>query len=92
MVDVIWGTVSRVIDGDTFEMKVTRRQGSNAQNYNDRETIRISDKDAPELGGQKGRRAKRDLENALMNERVRCEVEARDTYGRVVAKVKKTGG
>lgn len=77
-----------VVDGDTFEMKVTRIGNENRAKYNDEERIRISDLDAPELNAPYGHRSKDQLERKLKGKEVRCYVEARDSYGRIVAKVK----
>ena len=86
MADIIEGPVIRVIDGDTFEMQVTREE-SNEYDYNQYERIRIADIDAPELGTRQGRIARDRLQNALQGKMVRCTVQTRDVYGRIVASV-----
>ena len=90
MTDTIGGNVTKVIDGDTFEMDVTRRGGNNQNEYGDHETVRMANTDAPELDQPGGEEAKEALEIALVNADVECEVQARDEYGRVVADVKTT--
>lgn len=87
MADVIWGDVTQVIDGDTFDVNVTHYSRTNAVRYNDRERIRVAGIDAPELRTRFGLRAKQQLERALLGEHVRLNVQSRDVYGRLVCQV-----
>ena len=87
MVDVIQGKVTEVIDGDTFEMNVTGIGQTNSQEYNDIERIRIAGMNAPELGTQAGQQDKQNLENQIGGKIVKCEIKARDQYGRLVSDV-----
>jgi len=88
MADTIRGPVTNIVDGDTFDMKVAHVGKNNKSEYNDEETIRIADIDAPELHAPGGKRSKDILERKLKGREVRCYVQARDSYGRVVADVK----
>ena len=87
MADTIRGPVLQVIDGDTFDIKVTHVGKNNQYEYNNKERIRIAGGDAPELNTMAGILAKNDLENKLSGKEVRCTVQARDTYHRIVASV-----
>jgi micrococcal nuclease len=87
MADTIRGPVTRVVDGDTFEMDVTHIGKENTEKYNNSETVRIAGIDAPELGTEAGKKAKAQLDKKLSGKEVRCTVQARDTYGRVVADI-----
>ena len=87
MSDTIRGPVTKVVDGDTFEMDVTHTGKENKKKYNNHETVRIATIDAPELGTKSGQRSKETLEKKLKGKEVRCYVQARDAYGRVVADV-----
>ena len=87
MADTIRGLVTRVVDGDTFEMNVAYIGKKNAEKYDDSEIVRIAGIDAPELDTDAGKKAKAELTNRLSGKEVRCTVQARDTYGRVVADV-----
>jgi len=87
MTDVIWGKVVKVIDGDTFDIKVTHVRRGNQYEYSTKERIRIEGIDPAELPSLAGRRAKRDLERALKGKSVRCDIRARDTYGRLICGV-----
>ena len=87
MTDTIRGPVTKVLDGDTFEMKVTHTGKMNTRQYNDIETVRIAGIDAPEYGTQAGEIAKNQLQRRLLGKEVRCSIQARDTYRRIVAEV-----
>lgn len=87
MADTISGTVTRVIDGDTFEMTVAHQASENEGSYERQEKIRIANVDAPELSAPGGSRSKQQLELILGGKDVRCYVQTRDTYGRLVAVV-----
>ena len=88
MPDVIQGPVINIVDGDTFDMKVTHVGENNKYEYNYKERIRIADIDAPELRAPGGKRSKDLLERKLKGKVVRCYVQTRDSYGRIVAEVK----
>jgi endonuclease YncB( thermonuclease family) len=88
MSDTIRGPVTNVIDGDTFDMKVTHTGNSNQYEYNANERIRISNIDAAELGSFGGYRDKKKLETVILGKEVRCYVQSRDTFHRIVADVK----
>jgi endonuclease YncB( thermonuclease family) len=88
MSDLIQGPVTRIIDGDTFEMRVTPTGTNNRNQYNNTETIRIAGFNAPELPSRAGQRSKDALAQKLSGKTVHCTVQARDTYGRVVATVR----
>ena len=88
MPDIIQGPVINIVDGDTFDMKVTHVGENNKYEYNYEERIRIADIDAPELRAPGGKRSKDLLERKLKGKVVRCYVQTRDSYGRIVAEVK----
>jgi len=90
MTDTIRGPVIDIIDGDTFDMNVTHTGKNNKRDYKDKERIRIAEIDAPELRAPGGQRSKDLLERKLKGKEVRCYIQARDDYGRIVAKVEIT--
>ena len=89
MYDVIWGDVTNVVDGDTFDLRVTHHGTHNKFPYNNQERIRIASIDAPVLPTAPGVRAKHQLELAISGKRVKCEVHSRDTYHRLICGVSK---
>jgi len=88
MADVLRGRVTRVIDGDTFEISGVTVTAPSGNKYSSTETIRIADIDAPELKTGPGKRSKDALERKLNGQNVTCTVDARDAFGRVIAKVR----
>lgn len=58
MTDTIRGPVTTVIDGDTFDMKVTHTGKENKIKYNNEERIRIAEIDTLELNTAAGKRSK----------------------------------
>ena len=87
MYDTVRGPVTRVVDGDTFDIKVEFYGNHNKYQYDFEERIRIASIDAPELNTQAGRRSKEHLEQRLEGREVQCRVQARDEYRRLVAEV-----
>ena len=87
MADIIRDPVTKVIDGDTFDMKVTHIGKKNSEEYGNSERIRLAGIDAPEINIEAGKKAKVALGNKLSGKEVRCIIQARDTHGRIVAEV-----
>ncbi len=87
MLDQIGGKVTRIIDGDTFDMQVSHINRKNRYNYNNNERIRIASFDAKELGSAGGLQARRTLALKLSGKSVLCSVKSRDVFGRIVADV-----
>lgn len=87
MAGVLWGDVAEVIDGDTFDVKVTHYSKQNQREYNNKERVRIASIDAPELPSPLGYTAKQKLERRIGGKHVRLGIQSRDTYGRLVCDV-----
>ena len=87
MVDIIQGRVTKVIDGDTFDMNITGVGANNSETYNATERIRLADMNAPELRTTTGQKAKQNLKAKIGGKIVKCNVQSRDSYGRLVCKV-----
>ena len=87
MFDTVRGPVTSIVDGDTFDMKVTQFGNHNKYEYNDNERVRIADIDAPELNEPGGKRSKEALAKKLNGKEVLCRVKSRDTYKRIVSDV-----
>lgn len=67
------GYITEVIDGDTFKTRF--------------ETMRLEEIDAPEIDSEGGRKAKRKLEELILNKTIEYEEKARDNYGRLIVQV-----
>lgn len=87
MADKISGLVTNVVDGDTFDVKVTWRSQYNQNNYSDSERVRINKIDAPELTNPGGLAAKERLARRIHGKMVSLTVYSRDTYGRLICDV-----
>ena len=69
-------TVTRVIDGDTFETGSRKR------------SVRLANANAPEKGAKGGKAATAALRKMIGGKTVTIDTVARDKYGRAVASVK----
>ena len=88
MADWIEGTVTAVVDGDTFDLNVEWVGRDNARKYDNTERIRISSVNAPEVGSPGASSATARLRNRIGGRFVHCTVRTRDTFGRLVCDVR----
>lgn len=92
MADVIYGSVIKIVNGNTFSIKVSRVERDiphqyEQRLYNEYERIRIEEINVPGLSCSSGERDKKDLERAIKGKFVCCHVRTRDEYGRLLCKV-----
>jgi len=85
--DTIIVSVTAGIDGDTFDAIVETQEARNREKYRSVERIRIANIDAAELPSRQGRTDKEKLDQAIRGKRLRCAVQSRDPYGRLVCKI-----
>ena len=71
--------VTKVIDGDTIEVRQEKR------NYK----VRLSEIDAPEINQRFGTESKNFLASLILNEEIELIYTTEDRYGRIVAKIYK---
>ena len=71
--------VTKVIDGDTIEVRQEKR------NYK----VRLSEIDAPEINQRFGTESKNFLASLILNEEIELTYTTEDRYGRIVAKIYK---
>ena len=69
--------VTKVIDGDTIEVRQEKR------NYK----VRLSEIDAPEINQRFGTESKNFLASLILNEEIELIYITEDRYGRIVAKI-----
>jgi len=69
-------TVTRVIDGDTFETASRKHP------------VRLANVDTPEKGQPGAGKAREALERLVLGKEVSIDTKARDKYGRAVANVR----
>ncbi len=75
--------VTRVIDGDTFEVSPQWQ----AQNGSIGNRVRIANFNAPEANTSEGQQATQNLKIKIAGKRVHLDEQAVDVYGRLVAKI-----
>lgn len=80
--ETVSGTVRRVRDGDSLQLHSP--QAGTIE-------LRIAGIDAPELRQPRGKDARRALAHACLGRLAQAEVQDRDRYGRVVARVRCAG-
>lgn len=85
--DIIDGTVTDIIDGNTIIIKVNAFSKQNQLKYKDTERVVITGSESFELHGGAGERTKTDLENHLKGKSIRCFVEGKDSVGRLLCKI-----
>ena len=83
--DTLKGTVTRVIDGDSFIVRIDWKGLRNRFAYKDNERVRLYGRNAPDLGAPGGYDAYETLRDLIETRRIHLDVISRDTYGRLVA-------
>lgn len=83
--DQAWGYVDKVVDGDTFVMRITSVSRDNEFNLGNLERVRLRRTNSPELHARGGKAARDRLLGRVAGRRVRIDVFARDRYGRALA-------
>ncbi|MBL7893621.1 MAG: hypothetical protein JNL63_13390 [Bacteroidia bacterium] len=78
MLDTVIGPITRVVDGNSFQMRVTHIGRHNAYVYGNYETVYIAPNSVPNSTR---------LSAILVNRRVKCHVRYRDNYNRLFADV-----
>ncbi len=85
--DLIHGFAVRIVDENTFQMRVTWSSPKNQYLYQSQETICISNIDAPELYHPSETRDREDMEWKFRGKIVKCNVKNRDPKGRLVCTI-----
>lgn len=80
------GTVTRIIDGDTLEIKVGLWSGLDLTTH-----VRLFGINAPELREEKGHAAREKLSSLCLGKSVALKVKGRDKYGRTLGSVEVEG-
>ena len=85
--DIPWGDVYSIIDGDTFDAQITHYSKLNTRCYNTYERIRIASINAPEIPSLAGFRMARHLQAKPLGRHVMLSIHSRDVFGRLVCDV-----
>jgi endonuclease YncB( thermonuclease family) len=91
--DEAYGIVTKVVDGDTFDVTIEKADAKVIYNV---ERIRLADVDSPEIKSDSGPEARDFTYAVLMNKRVYLDIDdlsaaGRDSYGRLICVVYLTG-
>ena len=67
MVDIIWGTVTKILSKKTFEMNVTHQKEENSDNYSESEIIEFTETDIMSIPADENFRDIMQLELSLIH-------------------------
>ena len=91
MADIIWGTVTKIISTNSFEMNVSHQKDTNNDSYQDVEEIHFTEIDIPSIPVDETSRNFPDIEQNLKDKIVKCEISERNSENRLVCSVSHSG-
>ena len=91
MTDIIWGTVTKIITTNSFEMNVSHQKDTNNDSYQDIEEIQFTEVDIPSIPADESSRTIPEIEQNLKDKFVKCEISGRNSDNRLVCVVSHSG-
>ena len=91
MSDIIWGTVTKIISTNSFEMNVSHQKDTNQDGYQDVEEINFTEIDIPSISVDENSRNVSQIEENLKDKFVKCEISGRNSENRLVCVVSHAG-
>ena len=91
MTDIIWGTVTKIISTNSFEMNVSHQKDTNNDSYQDIEEIQFTEIDIPSIPVDEASRTISEIEQNLKDKFVKCEISGRNSENRLVCAVSHSG-
>ena len=91
MVDIIWGTVTKILSKKTFEMNVTHQKEENSGNYSENEIIEFTETDIMSIPVDENFRDFMQLEQSLGDKFIKCDILSRNEQHQLVCKVSHSG-
>ena len=91
MTDIIWGTVTKILSINAFEMNVSHQKDTNNDSYQDLEEIYFTEVDIPSIPADEASRNVSDIEQNLKDKFVKCEISGRNSENRLVCVVSHSG-
>ena len=91
MTDIIWGTVTKIITTNSFEMNVSLQKDTNNDSYQDIEEIQFTEVDIPSIPVDESSRTIPEIEQNLKDKFVKCEISGRNSENRLVCVVSHSG-
>ena len=77
MTDIIWGIVTKVIANNKFEINVTHRKDENMNVYDDNEIVNFTEIDIMSLPTDPSLRTIKQIEDAIKDKFIKCEIVMR---------------
>ena len=84
MSDIIWGTVTKIISTNSFEMNVSHQKDTNQAGHQDVEEINFTEIDIPSISVDENSRNVSQIEENLKDKFVKCEISGRNSENRLV--------
>ena len=91
MSDIIWGTVTKILSNNSFEMNVSHQKDTNKDSYQDVEEINFVEIDIPSIRIDEKSRSVPQIEENLKDKFVKCEISGRNSENRLVCVVSHSG-
>ena len=91
MTDIIWGTVTKIITTNSFEMNVSHQKDTNNDSYQDVEEIHFTEIDIPSIPEDEQSRNISQIEQSLNDKFVKCEISGRNSENKLVCLVSHSG-
>ena len=91
MSDIIWGTVTKIITTNSFEMNVSHQKDTNQDSYQDVEQIQFTEIDISSIPVDENSRNIPQIEESLNNKFVKCEISGRNSENKLVCTVSHSG-
>ena len=91
MSDIIWGTVTKIISINSFEMNVSHQKDTNNDSYQDMEEIQFTEIDIPSIPLDESSRDITHLEQSLKDKFIRCDISSRNNQNQLICKVSHSG-
>ena len=91
MTDIIWGTVTKIITTNSFEMNVSHQKDTNNDSYQDVEEIHFTEIDIPSIPADENSRNIAQIGESLNDKFVKCEISGRNSENKLVCLVSHSG-
>ena len=91
MTDIIWGTVTKVIANNKFEINVTHQKDENTNSYDDNEIVVFTEIDIMSLPADPSLRTIKQIEDAIKDKFIKCVVISRSNDRTLDCKVFHSG-
>ncbi len=87
MPDILEGTIRDVVEGEMLELEVDHVQSADRNQYGARELLRVTEIEQADRTDADDDEAAALMTLTYQNRRVRCYVEERDRFGRIIGEV-----